>query len=332
MNAVWLLPPGLLGVAGALLIFTHWRARLIERRFPPVGDLVDAGGDAIHLVERAAIGPERGAVLLVHGASGNHADMMVVLGAPLAALGFRTIAIDRPGHGWSTRSPRRSLSSPARQGALIRAALASRGVARAIVVVHSWAGVLGLATALDAPEFTRGLVLLAPASHPWPGGISWYYELAALPGLGWLFRHLIVMPAGLIAMNGGVASVFAPGRAPANYVETTKLPLVFRPAHFLANAEDVADLKSFVEALAPRYGEIRAPTAVVTGDRDGVVYTHIHSAGCIRDIPGATLTTLAGVGHSPHHSAPESVVAAILEVERRALAGEGVRRTAAARA
>ena len=55
---------------------------------------------------------------------------------------------------------------------------------------------------------------------------------------------------------------------------------------------------------------------------DGVVYAKIHSAGCARDVPGATLTVLPGVGHSPHHSAPDSVVAAILEVEARAISEE----------
>jgi pimeloyl-ACP methyl ester carboxylesterase len=325
MSAVGLILLALLCVTGALLAFARWRTRQIETRFPPVGNLVDAGEGAVHIVERAAIGPERGVVLLVHGASSNHADMMVALGAPLAASGFRAIAVDRPGHGWSSRLSGRRLSSPARQGALIRAALARRGVTQALVVVHSWAGVLGLAMALEAPGFTRGLVLLAPVSHPWPGGVGRSYTAAVTPGLGWLFRRLIVMPAGVIAIKAGVASVFAPGQPPADYVETTKLPLVLRAAHFLANAEDVVDLKPFVAALAPRYAEIRAPTAIVTGDSDGVVYAHIHSLGCARDIPGATLTTLEGVGHSPHHSAPGSVIAAILDVERRALAGEALR-------
>ena len=322
MNVLWAILAALACVVGALFIFTHWQTRRIEARFPPVGELVDAGEGAVHIVEQPAIGPERGVVLLVHGASGNHADMMAALGARLAAQGFRVLAVDRPGHGWSSRLAGRALSSPARQAALIRATLARRGVMQAIVVVHSLAGVLGLAMALDAPGFTRALVLLAPVSHPWPGGVSWHYTLAATPGLGWLFRHLVVAPAGLATMPAGVRSVFAPEPPPAGYIEATKLPLVLRPGHFLANAEDVVDLKPFVAALAPRYGEIRAPTAIVTGDRDGVVYTHIHSLGCARDIPGATLTTLAGVGHSPHYSAPNSVIAAILEVERRALAGE----------
>lgn len=319
MTGFWLAPPLLVGL---LLIFTHWQARRFEARFPPVGDIVQASACAVHIVERPAIGPERGVVLLVHGASGNHADMMVALGAKLAAQGFRTIAVDRPGHGWSPRRGRRGLSSPARQAAVIRAALAGRGVTQAIVVAHSWAGVLGLAMALDAPSFTRALVLLAPVSHPWPGGVGWYYALTATPGLGWLFRHLVVVPAGLMTMQSGVRAVFAPNPPPPHYSETTKLPLLLRPRQFLANAEDVVDLKPFVEALAPLYGRIAAPTAIVTGDCDGVVYTHIHALGCARDIPGARLTTLEGVGHSPHHSAPDRVVAAVLDVERRARAGE----------
>jgi pimeloyl-ACP methyl ester carboxylesterase len=324
MIAVWSgLAALLFCFIGALFLFTHSRTRRIEARFPAVGALVDTGGGVLHVVEQAPVAPERGAVLLVHGASGNHADMMVALGPRLAKLGFRAIAIDRPGHGWSSRSGRHH-SSPARQAAFIREALARHGVSQAIVVVHSWAGALGLAMALEAPEFTRALVLLAPATHPWPGGVSWYYPLATAPGVGWLFRHFLVMPAGLMTMGAVVASVFAPGAPPAHYTETTKLPLVLRPAHFLANAEDVVDLKPFVTEWAPRYGQIRTPTVIVTGDRDEIVYAHIHSLGCARDIPGAVLTTLAGVGHSPHHTAPDAVIAAIIEAERRALGGAPV--------
>ena len=301
----------------ALFFFTLVETRRIERRFPPVGELVDTSAGAIHVVERAPDGQERGAVALVHGASGNFADMSVALADRLAALGFRVFSLDRPGHGWSARLPS-CASSPERQAEALREALTRRGVARAIVVVHSLAGVVGLAMALNAPEFVRGLTLLSPVSHPWPGGVAWYYTLAASRALGPAFRRLVVLPAGLAAMRAGVRSVFDPDPPPPDYVDRTRLPLVLRPLHFKANAEDVIDAEAHVAALCPRYGEIGAPTAIVTGDRDSVVYAGIHSVGCARDIPGATLTWLAGVGHAPHHSAPESVVAAILEVEARA--------------
>ena len=93
---------------------------------------------------------------------------------------------------------------------------------------------------------------------------------------------------------------------------------MLRPWHFKYNAEDVVDIEAHVAVLSQRYGMIRAPTAVVTGDRDRIVHPGIHAKGCVRDIPGATLKVLEGVGHSPHHGAPESVVEIILQVDRRA--------------
>src|SRR5271168_5602143 len=168
----------------SLYLFTSAATRRIEARHPPVGERVETGGGAIHVVERAPEGVDRGAVLLVHGASGNFADMSVALAGRLAALGFRVFAVDRPGHGWSGRPPGRAASSPMLQAEMLRAALERRGVAQAIVVVHSLAGVLGLAMALEAPAFVRGLILLAPVSHPWRGAPTWYYTLAAARAVG----------------------------------------------------------------------------------------------------------------------------------------------------
>ena len=319
---VGLAGPALALVVAGLALFTAWRARAIEARFPPRGDLVALDGGTIHIVERAALGAGRGAILLMHGASGNHADMLNALGDPLAARGFRVLAVDRPGHGWSARFVGRKASSPEIQAELIRAALARGGVTRAIVVGHSLAGAVALAMALNAVDFVRGLVLLSPVSHPWPGGVAFYYRLAANPWVGAIFRRLLVLPIGQRKLPGAVVSVFAPNPAPVDYIEAAGLPLVLRPAHYKANAEDVVALKANVAALCRRYGEIRAPTSIVTGDRDKIVYAHIHSAGCARDIAGSVLTTLKGVGHSPHYSAPDAVIAAILDVAARAEARE----------
>ncbi len=302
----------------ALAAFTVLETRRIEARYPPAGRRVPVEGGAIHAVERPAEGEERGAVLLVHGASGNAADMFFALAGRLSAQGFRVLSLDRPGHGWSDRVGPGAGSSPVVQAEALRRAAERLGVTEAVVAVHSLGGITGLAMALDHPDFVRALVLIAPVSHPWPGGVAWYYRLGAHPVLGPPFRRLLALPAGMARMRAGVASVFAPNRAPENFIEATRLPLVLRPLHFRANCEDVADAEAAVAALSPRYGEIRAPTEIVTGDSDGVVYAHIHSTGSARDIPGARLTTLKGVGHSPHHVEPQRIVEIILEAERRA--------------
>jgi pimeloyl-ACP methyl ester carboxylesterase len=298
--------------------FSYVYSRRIEARYPPVGALIDVGPGAIHVVEMAPEGIDRGAVLLVHGASGNFADLHLALAEGLSTRGFRVFSVDRPGHGWSSRLEGRDASSPERQAEWIRVALENRGVDCAIVVVHSLAGVLGLAMAMNAPQFVRGLVLLAPVSHPWTGGVLWYYTIAASRRLGPWFRWLIVVPAGLLTMSGGLRSVFFPNPTPSDYVERTRLPLMLRPWHFKSNAEDVVDIEAHVAVLSTRYGAIRTPTAILTGDSDGVVYAHIHSEGCARDIPGATLKVLEGVGHSPHYAAPDSVIDAIVQVDGRA--------------
>ena len=266
------------GLFAAIVMSAQVFSRRIEARHPPAGDLVDVGPCRIHCVETPASGRERGVVLLVHGASGNFADLNEALGARLSAIGFRVVSVDRPGHGWSERlAPRREATSPERQADWIREALARRGVKDAVVVVHSLAGVLGLSMALNAPKFTRGLVLIAPVSHPWGGGVPWYYNVAAAPIVGPLFNWLIVPWAAHVYLRRGVKSVFAPQPTPQDYAERTRLKLLLRPWHFRANAEDVVDIEAHVNRLHAHYNEIRVPTAVVTGDHDGVVYTHIHA-------------------------------------------------------
>ncbi len=314
----------LLGLVGALASCTAIEARRIEVRYPASGTHTEVGGRAVHVLDRPAEGQERGAVLLIHGASGNASDLFVALADRLASRGFRVLSVDRPGHGWSDRIGGRAGASPVHQAAALREAAEKLGVTRATVAAHSLGAITGLALALDHADFVRGMALIAPVSHPWPGGVAWYYTVGAHPLLGPPFRRLLTLPIGMSRLNSAVAGVFAPNRAPPGFIEATRLPLVFRPHHFRANCEDVAYAETAVAELSPRYGRISTPTEVVTGDSDGVVYAHIHAAGLARDIPGARLTMLEGVGHSPHYAAPDRIVEAILEAANRAHRNEQV--------
>jgi pimeloyl-ACP methyl ester carboxylesterase len=307
-----------LALLAALWAFTAVATRRIEARYPATGKRVEVDGGAIHCLDRPALQGERGAVLLIHGASGNAFDLDVALGERLSEAGFRSLSVDRPGHGWSTRLGGCAFSSPVRQADALRRAAASLGVAQAVVVVHSLGGLVGLAMALDAPDFVRALVLVAPVSHPWPGGVAWHYRVGVAPLIGAPFRRLLALPIGLGLLRPGVAGVFAPNVPPPGFIEATRLALLLRPLHLRANCEDVTFAAAAVAALSPRYGSIRAPTEIVAGDGDGVVSTDIHARACARDIPGARLTILADVGHAPHHVAPERIVNVILEAECRA--------------
>ncbi len=306
------------GLAG----FTISQTGRIARAFPPRGQFVEIDNARMHYTERKPDRQARATVLLLHGASGNQADMMVPLGDRLAAEGFRVLAFDRPGHGWSQRPGGRADASPAVQAALIRRAVEMLGVDKVLLVAHSLAGVVATNLAIEHQSFVSGLVLVAPVTHPWPGGIEAYYTVAATRVIGQLFTRLLVMPMALLRFESGLEFVFKPNVPPTDYLQRTGAQLVLRPSSFMANAQDVAGLHAFVEKQAPRLPEIKTPTAIVTGDSDTIVLTHIHSYGSAKEIPGATLKVLPNVGHSVHWAEPQAVVDAVLEV-----AGRGAQAT-----
>jgi pimeloyl-ACP methyl ester carboxylesterase len=182
---------------------------------------------------------------------------------------------------------------------------------RFVLVAHSLAGALSTRIALDRPERLKGLVLLGGVSHPWPGGIAWYHHLATWPLIGPLFTRLVALPAANLMLDEGASSVFAPRAVTPGYIETAEIRLLLRPADFQANSQDIAATLDFVTAQAPRYRELKVPVTAITGDSDAIVSPTIHSAAIAREAPQGRLILLPGVGHMPHHAAPEIVVEAI---------------------
>jgi pimeloyl-ACP methyl ester carboxylesterase len=250
------------------------------------------------------------AIVLLHGASSNAADLMQALGGRLAQS-HRVIALDRPGHGWSDRLGGPEMAQPARQAAAVAEALRALRVERAVIVAHSWAGAVAPHLALDHTDVAGGLVLLSPVTHPWPGGtISWYYG-PATSAVGRLFTRTLTTPAGALLMPTVTRAVFAPQAAPEGYLEAARIPLVLRPSAFEANAQDVAGLYDAVTAQNGRYRDIRVPATVIAGDADRIVYTDIHSRSFAREVPGTKLIILPGIGHMPHYAATDLVVAEI---------------------
>jgi pimeloyl-ACP methyl ester carboxylesterase len=299
----------------ALVVFlAAWTQVVVAKaisRHAPTGIFVPVAGGRMHLrdIGPRDAPPERTLVLL-HGASCNLLALTLPLAGPLST-GFRVIAIDRPGHGHSERPGGRADASVTRQAALISETMLAAGVPKAIVVGHSWAGALATTLAMDHPERVAGLVLLAPVSHPWPGGITWYYHVGNWPVVGWIFSHLLPVPGAAMTMQAGVDSVFTPQASPPGYIEATALHLMLRPANFMANAEDVAGLLAHVRERAGRYGEIKAPAVIISGKQDGVVATWIHTEALRRELPTVTVHVLEGVGHTPHHAATDFVVGEI---------------------
>lgn len=313
MNLFYAATAFLLALFLVLMGVTRLTAWRIERRNPPVGAFVEVDGTRVHYVHVA--GPRDATlppIVFIHGASANLKDQMLPI-RPLLEGRAEMLFFDRPGFGWSARGS--GHETPDGQARLLAALMDRLGIRKAIVVGHSFGGSLVAAFALDYPDKVAGLVFASAATHPWPGGkTSWYYEAAAMPVLGWLFTETITAPAGAARMSAATECVFAPNAAPPDYIDRASIELVLRPAAFRANAADVQSLYGYATKNAGRYKDIRAPTVVVSGNRDTVVFEEIHSAGLARDIPDAQLVWVDAMGHKSDWIAPDLIVAAIEKV------------------
>jgi pimeloyl-ACP methyl ester carboxylesterase len=294
------------GVAAlaVLALITQAGVFALQRIYPQQGKTIDVAGARLNVVD---LGPRDAAppIVMIHGASANLESMRPV--GDLLAKTHRVILIDRPGHGWSARDDLAN-STPAMQAKMIDETLGKLGVDQAIVVVHSLAGALGPLLALDYPRRVAGLVMLAPVAYPWPGGVGWYNQVVTAPVIGPLLAYTITLPLGLILAEPGARSVFAPQTMPDGFVGNSATPLLLRPREFLANAWDLVTLKPAVAEQAPRYGNIKVPVVVITGDTDATVSPRIHSRPFAAAVPNAKLIVLPGVGHMVQYAAPELVV------------------------
>jgi pimeloyl-ACP methyl ester carboxylesterase len=302
-----------------LAAFWGWsqhRARAHEARaeaaFPPEGQIITVNGHPVHAVVMGT-GPD---LVLIHGASGNTRDMTFDL-APRLAQDYRVIVLDRPGLGYTPRINRTG-ATITQQAALLQEAAAQLGADRPIVLGHSYGGAVALAWAVTRPDHTSALVDVAGAAKPWDTGLSTYYRVFSHPVLGPLVIPLLTAFVPDSRVEEAVQEIFMPQEPPAGYMDHIGAGLTLRRHSLRANALQRANLLSEIEALHPRYAEITVPVEIVHGTADTTVGVSIHSEPLAAQIKDAHLTVLDGIGHMPHHSAPEAVIAAIHRAATRA--------------
>jgi pimeloyl-ACP methyl ester carboxylesterase len=317
-----------LSVLALLLFSVSWIAtRVVEHRYQPTGRFVDVEGVRVHLVEWGKPDAARPSLLFVHGASSNHREFMLAMGAGIGAQlhpDQHCLFVDRPGQGASER--RAGDHSPRVQADRLMAAARACGAEQCIVVGHSWGGSVVAQMAVHHQDTVYGAMFAAPATHPWKGGgwggVDWYYGIACLPVIGWLFTRLIALPAGWFQIEAGVENVFSPETPTPGYAQGLGARLVLRPASFRANARDVFCLRPFVRREAASYACIACPVHIITGDEDAVVWPHVHADGLERDIGGARKHVISGGGHMPHHTQAPLMLDLIASM----IAGEQVQR------
>jgi pimeloyl-ACP methyl ester carboxylesterase len=279
-----------------------------EAAFPPEGQILEVEGRALHAVVRGS-GPD---LVLIHGASGNARDFTFAFVERMART-HRVIAFDRPGFGWSEKLPEQDGSIFA-QARVLRAAAEQLGADKPVVLGHSYGGAVALAWAVTQPDAVGGLVLVGAAAMPWPGGISTFYKATGSKLGGATIVPVITAFATDSIVDSALRGIFAPQTAPEGYGAHVGAGLSLRRTSLRVNATERTTLRAEISAMAPRYHTISIPVEIIHGGADKTVPAEIHAAPLVEVIPDARLTVLDGVGHMPHHAAPDVIAKAIVRV------------------
>lgn len=279
------------------------RETIAEANFPPTGQFVTVQGARIHADVQGA-GPD---LVLIHGASGSSRDFTFDLVNRLKS-DFRVISFDRPGMGFSDSLPGTDLSPLAQADVLIDAAN-QLGATNPIVLGHSYGGSVAMAWALRSNP--RALVIVSGATMPFPGDLGLWYQVTSSDFGGATIVPLITAFAPESRVDSALADIFAPQSPPAGYAEYIGASLTLRRDALRVNGRQVNNLKPHVILMAENYPKLTLPVEIIHGTADTTVPINIHAIPLSKLLPNANLTVLDGIGHMPHHTNPDDIVAAI---------------------
>lgn len=252
-------------------------------------------------IELAAI--ERGAgpvVTLIHGGIFHSGPTWARQIGPLAAEGYRVLAVDRRGYGRSSRAPGPSGEriSVALQAADVWHTLDLREAPASHLVGISYGALVALEAALARPAACRSLTLVEPGLLAWladdPDYAPWlrrWRELEATGASGappeeWLGEFLSLI-------DPQMARDLAPG-SPAYGVLEKALPHEWEE-------ESPSTYEPDPDALAA----LRVPTLIVTG-ADSEPAPHAIAELMAERIPGAAQAEIEGAGHALQAEQPDA--------------------------
>ncbi len=297
---------------GYFVLATQRIARRAERLVPPAGKFVEIDGNRIHFVDKGEGRP----IVFVHGLGGQLHHFL----HPTFPLlpGFRLIALDRPGSGYSVRGADATARLP-EQARAVADFVRELGLQRPLLVGHSLGGTIALTVAMNHPDSISGVVALAPLTHMEPEIRVEFKGLYIKSRLKrWLISRTTAVPTSLKYAPQTLDFVFGPQKYPEDYIVAGGGMLGLRPSHFFATASDIVAIEQDLAEIEKRYGEIAMPAAMMFGSADRVLDPVRHGLPMREKIPGLDFELIEGQGHMLQFMSRDQVIGMISRTADRA--------------
>jgi pimeloyl-ACP methyl ester carboxylesterase len=290
------------------VVVLNWTYGRLPAEPKPTGSFVQVGKLRIRYLERPGPGTP---VVLIHGLPGTADDFDAV--TPLLA-GHRTIAIDRPGFGYSSGE----YVPFDRQLQAIHELLATLHVARPILVGHSYGGTISLGFAERYPSEVRGLVLVdAAAAGTHPGAFqrlqAHAIKIMQLPVIRQIADVTFSQLLRKVSAEQADSAAFHPQPVAAAH-ERRVLAINMTHGNLEALAGEYLAAGGVTARIDKGLGAIETPAVVIQGDHDQFVKP-VYGRRLAAALPHAHLVMVSG-GHMAPYTHPDVVAAAV-----RSLAG-----------
>ncbi|GAA6159554.1 alpha/beta fold hydrolase [Ruegeria sp. HU-ET01832] len=314
MNVILIL---VLLIAAFFVVMNVWTRKLTRDglvRVPQLGQITPVRGGNIHYVEKGD--PSKQTLVLIHGLGGQLQHYTYAM-VDLLADDYHVLAVDRPGCGYSTRDTA-ELGRLPEQGRMIQEFLENKGVSDAILVGHSLGGAVSLAMALDYPEKTKALALLAPLTQVMPGPPTVFKPLEIrTQWLRTFIGNTIAVPIAAKTAPHTLSAVFDPEPAPSDFLDRAGGALGLRASAFITASQDIVGIDESLEGQVARYGDLKTPGGILYGAQDAILSPEAHGAPMAQF--GLSEERLEGLGHMIPITAPDTCADFIRRIAKSAV-------------
>lgn len=297
----------LLGTLALAIVVLNWTYGRLPAEPKPTGSFMRVGTLRIHYIERKGTGTP---VVLIHGLPGTAEDWNQVTSL---LPGERTIAIDRPGFGYSSGG----YVPFERQLSAIHQLLSKLHVTRPVLVGHSYGGTISLGYAERYPHEVSSLVLVdAAAAGKHPNGLqvaqAHLIQFLQLPVIRQIadatFSQLVLTAAAEM----GDSEAFSPEPV-ASAHEHRLLAINMTHGNLEALAGEYEAAGGVVQRIDKRLKSIEAPTIVIQGNKDRLVEP-VYGRRLATELPHARLEMLYG-SHMQPYVHPAAIAAAVSSLQ-----------------
>ena len=249
-------------------------------------------------------------LVFLHGLAGSLTTWTNLM--PAFADRYRVAAIDLPGHGGSDKTdPAATDYSLTALASAVGEAIASAGLAPAVLIGHSLGGAVAIQIGLDRPKLVRGLVLIDSAGLGPDVSPLLLDRIEATPSREEARRLLeLFFEDQRLVLDRGVEELHKTMTSPG------------ADAALKAIAAGAFGRDGQRINLRPRLAELRTPVHLIWGERDRVLPLH-HAWSASSFLPYAWIDILNGIGHVPPVEAAAATIA-LIEQFLRALPPPGV--------